>query len=56
LNVEVFISIDDVKRKLQAWRQDYNEHRLHGSPEDKKPIEFIENYKKIESEKKVFNV
>jgi putative transposase len=31
LNANQFLSIDDVRREIEAWRADYNEHRLHSS-------------------------
>lgn len=30
LNVHEFMSIDDAREKLEAWRTDYNQHRPHG--------------------------
>ena len=31
LNVDQFLSLDDARAKIEAWRQDYNERRPHGS-------------------------
>ena len=31
LNVHQFLSIDDAKAKIEAWRVDYNQRRPHGS-------------------------
>lgn len=31
LNANVFVSLHDAKRKMEAWRIDDNEHRPHGS-------------------------
>ena len=41
LNTNVFTSIDDARRTLEAWRQDYNEHRPHSSLGHLTPREFI---------------
>lgn len=30
-NVHAFESIEDARHKLEAWRNDYNQHRPHGS-------------------------
>ena len=40
LNVEVFLSLDDARRKLLEWKTDYNERRPHGSLGDLTPTEF----------------
>lgn len=40
LNVQTFMSIDDVREKLEAWRIDYNHHRPHGSLGHLTPSEF----------------
>jgi putative transposase len=31
LNVHQFLSIEDARTKIEAWRIDYNQHRPHGS-------------------------
>jgi putative transposase len=31
LNAKVFVSLEDAKQKMEAWRIDGNEHRSHGS-------------------------
>lgn len=31
LNGELFMGILDARRKLEAWRRDYNQNRPHGS-------------------------
>lgn len=41
LNTNVFTSIEDARRTLEAWRQDYNEHRPHSSLGHLTPREFI---------------
>jgi len=40
LNVEIFFSIEDARRKLERWRIDYNATRLHSSLGNLAPIEF----------------
>lgn len=37
-----FLSIEDVKIKIEQWRRDYNEHRQHGSLGDETPRRFSE--------------
>lgn len=40
LNDELFFSIDDARRKLEAWRIDYNTHRPHSALGDKSPSQY----------------
>lgn len=40
LNVMQFLSIDDARAKIEAWRIDYNAHRPHSSPGNLPPSEF----------------
>jgi putative transposase len=40
LNVTQFLSIDDAKAKIDAWRIDYNAHRPHSSLGNLTPSEF----------------
>lgn len=40
LNVELFLDLVDARRKLEAWRLDYNEKRPHGSIGNLTPAEF----------------
>jgi putative transposase len=40
LNVTQFVSPDDAREKLEAWRLDYNGHRPHSSLGHLTPIEF----------------
>jgi putative transposase len=37
LNVEVFFTLDDARRKLALWRHDYNHHRPHSALADRTP-------------------
>ena len=41
LNVELFDSISDAAAKLEAWRQDFNEHRPHSSLGHQAPSSFL---------------
>jgi putative transposase len=41
LNVHQFVSLDDVRAKIEAWRRDYNQHRPHSALGHLKPSEFI---------------
>ena len=40
LNVEVFFTLADARRKLHLWRRDYNHHRPHSALADRTPSEF----------------
>ena len=40
LNVEVFFSLVDARRKLALWLHDYNHHRPHSALADRTPAEF----------------
>ena len=42
LNVNQFLSIEDAKAKIEAWRIDYNRHRPHSSLGHLTPSEFIQ--------------
>ena len=40
LNVNWFTSLSDARRKIEAWRQDYNEQRPHSSLNYLPPAKF----------------
>jgi putative transposase len=40
LNVEVFFTLADARRKLALWRHDYNHYRPHSALADRTPAEF----------------
>lgn len=40
LNEELFLDLDDARRKISRWRRQYNEHRPHGSLGNLTPREF----------------
>ena len=42
LNGNLFFSIEDARRKLEAWRIDYNTVRPHSSLGDRSPSELLE--------------
>jgi putative transposase len=41
LNVHEFVTLHDAREKLQAWQDDYNHHRPHGSLGHLTPNEFV---------------
>ena len=43
LNGELFLGLVDARRKLEAWRQDYNEKRPYSSIGNLTPIEYAES-------------
>ena len=42
LNAHWFMSLDDARRKCEAWRRDYNEERPHSAIGNKAPVELID--------------
>jgi len=42
LNAHWFMSLDDARRKCEAWRRDYNEERFHSAIGNKTPIALVE--------------
>ena len=42
LSVNWFLDMEDARRKIEAWRQEYNEVRPHHSLSQLTPMEFIE--------------
>jgi putative transposase len=42
LNTNVIGSLHEARRKMEAWRIDYNTHRPHGSLRNLTPREFAE--------------
>jgi putative transposase len=41
LNVSQFLSLEDAKKQIDAWRDDYNRHRPHSSLGHLTPNEFV---------------
>jgi putative transposase len=48
LNLNWFLSLDDAREKIEAWRVDYNEYRPHQSLNDRTPKEFITEHQQAE--------
>src|SRR5215510_8218619 len=42
LNAHWYMSLDDARRRCEAWRRDYNEERPHSAIGNKAPIELID--------------
>jgi putative transposase len=42
ISVNWFLDMEEVRRKIEAWRKEYNELRPHSSLSDLTPMEFIE--------------
>jgi len=42
LNANQFLSIEDARSKIEAWRMDYNHHRPHSSLGQRSPAEHLE--------------
>lgn len=42
LNAHWFMSLEDAQKKIETWRQDYNEFRPHSSLNNMTPKEFLE--------------
>ena len=42
LNTNWFLSLEDAKEKIEAWRKDYNEWRPHSSLDNKTPMQYRE--------------
>ena len=50
LNVELFFGIDDARRKLEAWRSDYNGNRPHKALENRTPEEYIHAWTRLSAQ------
>lgn len=44
LNQHWFLSLDDVRGKIEAWRQEYNQQRPHSSLQNPTPMEFAQHH------------
>jgi len=44
LNENWFSGLEDARRRISAWRRDYNQVRPHGSLKDRTPDEFLANW------------
>ena len=47
LNVSQFLSLDDARQKLEAWRLDYNHQRPHSALGHLTPSEYAQRGQKI---------
>ena len=56
LNANLFFSIEDARRKLEAWRVDYNTVRPHSSLGDRSPSELLEAHHQEVSEAPIINL
>lgn len=46
-----FLSLEDARTKIEAWRNDYNEYHPHSSPGNKTPNDFAISEAKYGAEK-----
>ena len=44
LNTNWFLSIDDAREKIEAWRREYNEWRPHSSLDNLTPSQYLEEH------------
>lgn len=49
LNQHWFISLNDARRKIEDWRQDYNHIRPHSSLGNHPPVEFARTFNRLEA-------
>jgi len=56
LNAHLFFSIEDARRKLEAWRTDYNTERPHSSLGDRSPRELLEAHEQEAAEASILNL
>ena len=48
-----FTSLDDARRIVETWREDYNEIRPHGSLDHRTPSEFVVRWQQLRAAQKV---
>lgn len=51
LNEHVFTGLDDARRKIEAWRKDYNTHRPHSALGYMTPEEFAKSLRTTENDR-----
>ena len=56
LNANLFFSIEDARRKLEAWRLDYNTQRPHSSLADRTPSEFARRWQPEADGRRILNL
>ncbi len=49
LNLHWFTSIEDARRKIEAWRNEYNNLRPHSSIKNQTPAEYAREYRQVET-------
>ena len=54
LNAELFLTLEDARRKLTEWKSDYNNSRPHSSLGGISPLEFAANWRSTQSQKAEF--
>jgi len=54
LNVNWFLSIEDAREKIEAWREEYNEFRPHSSLGGLTLGQFAEQFRSIQGQKTIF--
>jgi hypothetical protein len=47
LNVEVLVTLEDVREKLLRWQQDYNLVQPHRALEDHAPVTFVAQWRAV---------
>jgi putative transposase len=56
LNANQFLSIEDAKRKIEAWRVDYNVHRPHSGLGNVSPAEWMKRVSNEDKEAQIVSV
>jgi putative transposase len=56
LNANQFLSIEDAKRKIEAWRVDYNVHRPHSGLGNVSPAEWMKRVRNEDEEARIVSV
>jgi putative transposase len=51
LNTNWFLSLEDAREKIEAWRRDYNEWRPHSSLDNLTPSQYLEEHNPLTREK-----
>jgi putative transposase len=49
---ELFMEMLDARRKLEAWRRDYNENRPHGSIGKLTPTEYADQVRTTQTQRR----
>jgi putative transposase len=54
LNINWFLSLEDAKEKIEAWRRDYNEWRPHSSLDNLTPKQYADEHSSSEIQNSLF--